>query len=123
MLKKIIALSTLAAVFGLGVTVPSVQAQVSEETPDFTGKAPADFADEETMKEVASGGVPMGRWKEGLHVRRNLAAALAEECGELVSPVPRKSSQTKCALRSWARRPMLRPWTDEHVHLCGTRQW
>ncbi len=41
-------------------------AQVSEETPDFSGSTPADFASEEVMKEVAAGGVPMGRWKEGL---------------------------------------------------------
>jgi hypothetical protein len=44
----------------------SATAQISETTPDFSGKSPADFADESTMKEVATGGVPMGRWKEGL---------------------------------------------------------
>ena len=65
-MKRIIALSILAAVLGLGVTVPASQAQVSDETPDFTGRTPADFAADETMKEVATGGVPMGRWKEGL---------------------------------------------------------
>ncbi len=41
-------------------------AQVSEKTPDYSGATPADFASEEIMKEVATGGVPMGRWKEGL---------------------------------------------------------
>lgn len=66
MLKKVTALSILAAVLGLGLTVPASYAQVSNETPDFSGKSPADFAAEETMKEVAIGGVPMGRWKEGL---------------------------------------------------------
>ena len=66
MLKRVIALSSLAAVIGLAITVPSVQAQAPDKTPDFTGKSPADFADEETMKKVATDGVPMGRWKEGL---------------------------------------------------------
>jgi ribonuclease BN (tRNA processing enzyme) len=66
MLKKVTALSILAAFLGLGAIVTASRAQVPEETPDFTGNSLADFADEETMKEVASGGVPIGRWKEGL---------------------------------------------------------
>ena len=43
-----------------------VVAQVPEETPNYEGRGPEDFASEDVMKEVASGGVPNGRWKEGL---------------------------------------------------------
>ena len=66
MLIRTIALSTLLAVVGLGVSLPPIQAQVSDKTPDYSGNSQEDFADEPTMQEIATGGVPMGRWKEGL---------------------------------------------------------
>lgn len=66
MLKKVTILFTLAAVLGLGSSIPQIHAQVSDETRDFSGKSQPDFADEATMKEVATSGVPMGRRKEGL---------------------------------------------------------
>jgi len=45
---------------------PALRAQVAEGITDYSKATPADFADEDMMKEVMSGGVPMGRWKEGL---------------------------------------------------------
>ncbi len=55
----VVVLSVVGLVF-------AVTAQVPDKTADYSGNKPEDFADETTMKEVASGGVPMGRWKEGL---------------------------------------------------------
>ena len=45
---------------------PVLSAQVVEDIEDFSSYEPADFGDEDVVKEVLSGGVPMGRWKEGL---------------------------------------------------------
>jgi hypothetical protein len=67
---KAMRLSKVLGWFAMGMTCACLPlpatAQVSENTPDYSDAAPSDFASEEIMKEVASGGVPLGRWKEGL---------------------------------------------------------